>query len=72
MTTTTRCLRMSSLPGIWNVYCVLEIRQYCCTTGWTVFTQRFLKYTLWEEGPDRERREGVLSVIDHGLVRLLL
>lgn len=53
VTTTTRCRRMSSLSGIWKVYCVLEIRQYCCTNGWTVFTQRFLKYTL---GAERERR----------------
>lgn len=46
VTTTTRCLRMSSFWGIWKVECVLEIKQYWCTTGWTVFTQRFLKYTL--------------------------
>lgn len=49
VTTTTRCLRMSSLVGIWKVMCVLEMRQYCWTTGWTVFTQRFLKYTLERE-----------------------
>lgn len=49
VTTTTRCLRMSSLLGIWKVNCVPEMRQYCWTTGCTVFTQRFLKYTLESE-----------------------
>lgn len=56
VTTTTRCLRMSSLVGIWKVICVLEMRQYCWTTGWTVFTQRFLKYTLeWAKKAERSR-----------------
>lgn len=57
VTTTTRCLRTSSLLGIWKVRCVLEMRQYCWTTGWTVFTQRFLKYTL-----DGRKRKGCRGV----------
>lgn len=58
VTTTTRCLRMSSFVGIWKVMCVLEMRQYCWTNGFTVFTQRFLKYTLERERKDkRQQRE---------------
>lgn len=49
VTTSTRCLRMSSFWGIWKVECALEIKQYWCTSGWTVFTQRFRKYTLREK-----------------------
>lgn len=49
VTTTTRCFRTSSFWGIWKVECAPEIKQYWCTTGWTVFTQRFRKYTLQEK-----------------------
>ncbi|TNN54185.1 hypothetical protein EYF80_035613 [Liparis tanakae] len=55
VTTTTRCLRMSSFVGIRKLTCVLEMRQYCWTKGWTVFTQRFLKYTLRRETEESQR-----------------
>lgn len=57
---------MSSFCGIWKAYCVLDIKQYCWTVGWTVFTHRFLKYTL-----EREKKKNVSDARGSGICLLI-